>query len=637
MSGIVRTVRASNLENFSRRLFSSSAFLETLSTRESVVNGSKSIAIPGTVGAKLASLPSARLQKSLNGWGVNLEVNPESNSKKEIIKSELFKYVEKREYDTVVELLLHWAQRDLHGMFEILSRAEFAFIINQVIIHQYTLLQRYASRKPLYKDSSSRTTTQGTPRITDPIFAEAMSLTQKVRRLYSNILYSDPSEHIYGLDKRENLYTSEGLTGIRLKVADYENLILMELRNYKLDLASKWFQRFEKEYELKMSYKLYILKLQTYCGGLPSSWLLNNSDLSKMNFDPKQSKFKWEKDVSSVMADFYSENGDVKLDNEFNESLIYAIGYSKNIDYLQSHIYSVYGIGPTADIARDFQPMSKSDPSYPDINILTAVVVALSYNDRFNLAMKVVNRFQELYEIDTDTVRAKNFWQQLFKWCNLSNRHSEKSSLKHFANLSKTSFRKVKAHYSLESAKKDPNFDYEGYLEFIQHIANLRRTSFEQLWALYKETEIGFSLQVYKSYLKYLSENLGDEKEEQYYDYLATLHREFQKYNVDGKSFNTRRDSGFRAVSNISGSIYILYQNAIRDLIDLKWQAAYAGQCRPLIEKWALNDKMKHELTVWFETNRLPKYQEMIEKKREDYMVSLRTEETEDDSFLSLM
>ncbi|KAG2736372.1 hypothetical protein G9P44_000462 [Scheffersomyces stipitis] len=629
MSSVLRRKQIHNVVSLSRRFSCSSKVSSAAASHEneSILRSATSST---SIRSKLQNLPSARFCSSLQAVRELDDSIPVQMSREQKIKVELLKYADKKEYDIVLDLLLQWVQRDLIGMFATMTREEFAFIVNQVIVHQYTLLQRYASRRSLSKDVSGKSK--------DPLFLEAMHLVQKIRRLYSNILYVDPTEHIYGVDKRENLYSSDKLTGVKLSVADYENLVLMELHNYKFDLASKWFQRFAKEYALRMSYKLYILKLQTYCGGLPSSWLQSNAELARMNFDPKQSRFKWEHEVSAVMSEFYSENGNVKLDNEFNETVIYCIGYSKNIDYLNHHIYSVYGIAPNAEVNRNFEIMSTEDPAYPDINILTAIVVAMSHNDRFNTAMKVVSRFQEIYDIDTSGVKAKNFWQQIFKWCNLSNRYSEKSSLKIFSKITDGSKSKTaRAHSSLESAKSDPNFDYEGYLEFVSHISNLRKTSFDQLWALYNEAGIGFSFQVYKTYLQYLRESIVEDREQKYYNYLSVLLNDYQKYNVNKKSFNTRNDPNFRAVSNIAGTIYDLYIVAMKSLIDIKWQATYAGQCPPLIEKWSLDDKMKKDLKLWFETNRLPKYKSMIEKKREEHMIKLRTDDKEEDSFLDLM
>jgi ATPase expression protein 2 len=636
MTGLLKSQRVITWNSY-RRLLSTQA----VSLNEEILSNYEAATTSNIKATKINNIltnqPSEKYLKSisLSSYGSNYE-NP-SYTQNEIIKREIYKLIDSKNYNVFMDLLLQWTTTNVTtvDITKVLSPVEFSYLIKNVINFQKNLINQYTNFTPIIKAQQDKSITESIGSDNKDLrLVRSKELVDKIRKLYSNLLYVDSKEFIYHKDKRLNVYDSKALTGYKLTVQDYENLITLELNNFKLDLASKWFQRFEDQFENHlelMTYNMWRMKLQTYCGGLSNLWHIRGNELSEYHDNPRRGYIKSETSFLVVLNQFLIQqrksDSNIVFNNDFNETLIYCIGYSKNTEYLVKYIKSTWGIGTDGSCTKALSP---TDPRYPNIPVVKAILSSFSYNNKFFDGMKYLNAFQDHYDIDTSTFKSKSLWEQIFKWCNHSTKYNEKMVLSYYLNQTSVDRNNRRKTPSLAEAQRDANFDYEGYLTFMENLKAERIQTFEELWKLHTQESNMFSNRIYKIYLDFLREELDITKvESNYYDFLTKLSQHHQQFSVSKDSFN-RKIKG-----DIDLSIYNIYLQTMRSLIDFKWKNTYAGQCQYLIQEWSIDREMETELTAWFELDRMPKYREMIEKKRQDFMVGLQTEEKE--SFLDLM
>jgi ATPase expression protein 2 len=547
--------------------------------------------------------------------------------KNEVIKRELCKLVELRQFDTLIDLFLKLTSRAESSLWSsILTSQELSYFIRDIIKHQIKLINQAADHK-----ISLRSDTKIKSKL-----AEARRFREKIRKLYGNLIYSDGQSSIYAVTMRSSLYNSNDLTGYKLSVTDYENLIMLELYNKKIDLASKWFQRFEQQYpqgqhyEL-MTYNMWVLKFQVYCGGSPFLWKIPQTDLYANYYNPRKSAFKSETSWLEVFTEFLKNHGKSSntavISDKLNETLIYSIGYARNLDYLTKYIESIWGITPDGNVSENFTILKSDDPKFPSLNTLKAMVISLSYNQEFFQAMTYVNAFQKIYgdSIDLSSAKAKNFWDSTFKWCDISTKFDEERALSYYIKQTTDTSTRNKKKPSLKEAQENADFDYEGFLLFISELKSKRSTTMVKLWELHKDTNTFFSPKSYKVYLNYLFE---DQTEEKLYDVMSLLAKQYHYYHVSKNSFN-KIHLTTNKLNDTDESVYSLYNTALRELINVKWKAGYAGQCQPLIDEWALNQQMHNTTSQWFKDTIMPQYRVMMENKREEVMIKQKTEDDE--------
>ncbi|KAK6205576.1 mitochondrial ATPase expression-domain-containing protein [Scheffersomyces amazonensis] len=597
----------------------------------------------------LKDIPSERFKNEVNIQYATSELrNFENLTKSEKLKHEIYKLLQINNYKAIMDLLLKWSEMSLDDLFGTLTRKEFSYILKKIITHQYKILFRDVSDAPIRQSKGIQSKTKKKREI------EAASLLDSIRNLYGNIIYKtkNSTDSIYHKSKRRDLYASSSLSGYRLQVEDYENLIILEYHNLKFDLVNKWFERFEtefpKNYQELMTYKMWIYKFYVQSYGSPRGWPLKPTDISSRHYDPKFSNVKHTESYKKIFSDFLkaTHQSPTKfiLNNELAETLIYSIGYSGNLDEMFQFIVTYYGIDPDGKLDPSFQIYKKDDIQFPNLSIVKAIMVSLSYNKEFFKGMKYVSAFEDIYGIKLSGFESRPFWEQAFKWCDYSTEFEEKRSLAYFLNQTSKESNKNKINKrekSLTEVQQDVNFDYEGFLVFLSNLKNERINTFNELWKLYQQVGGGyFSKRLYKVYLDYLKQELVEDKEKiesQYYEYLKILLKHYEQYELSYNTFNSRDYLKFGTSKRIDEFVYILYEEAMKSLIDYKWKSTYAGQCIPLINKWSIDEDMKENLTKFWEQERLPQYRKMIEKKRQEFMISLRSEEKDDESLLDLL
>lgn len=549
-------------------------------------------------------------------------------AKNEVIKRELCKLVELRQFDTLIDLFLKLTSKAESSQWSsILTGQELSYFIRDIIKYQIKLINQVADRKiSLRTDSKIKSK-----------LAEARRFREKIRNLYGNLIYSDGQSSIYAVTMRSSLYNSNDLTGYKLSVTDYENLIMLELYNQKIDLASKWFQRFEQQYpqgqhyEL-MTYNMWVLKFQVYCGGSPFLWKIPQTDLYANYHNPRKSTFKSETSWLEIFTEFLksyrkSSNNVSVINDKLNETLVYSIGYARNIDYLTKYIENVWGVTADGNVSEKFIMLKSDDPKFPSLNTLKAIVISFSYNQEFFQAMTYVNAFQKIYgdTIDLSSAKAKNFWDSTFKWCDISTKFDEERALSYYIKQTTDTSTRKKKKPSLKEAQENVDFDYEGFLLFINELKSKRSTTMDKLWDLHKDTNTFFSPKSYKIYLNYL---LEDQTEQKFYDVMSLLAKQYHYYHVSKNSFNKMHLTANK-LNDTDESVYSLYNIALRELINVKWKAGYGDQCQLLLDEWALDHQMYSITSQWFKNTIMPQYRDMMEAKREEAMIKQKTEDDE--------
>ena len=148
---------------------------------------------------------------------------------------------DQRDYPNLIKILEVWSSKDIKGMMKVLGHETVSNYLGEIISFGHLSIFRHYNLTPILNSikvhSSSRSKRKFTPH----------DITKSIRNIYSNILYdtNKSREHIYDREKRKDIYASGNLTGSKLSVSDFENLIRLELSNFKVDLASRWFKLLE--------------------------------------------------------------------------------------------------------------------------------------------------------------------------------------------------------------------------------------------------------------------------------------------------------------------------------------------------------------------------------------------------------
>ncbi|CCE82068.1 Piso0_002764 [Millerozyma farinosa CBS 7064] len=556
---------------------------------------------------------------------------PVDYSKTDLIRKKVFNLINTKQYHVLAELILNWTapKSSIMDWREVFTQTEFSHIIGKLIDFQISLSHALINQKVISgKDEGNLK------------YTEARNFRDRVRRIYSNLLFSDGS-FIYEKKLRANMHTYDRRSDYIMSMYDYENLIRFELHNQKIDLAAKWFLRLEQQYPGGLHYEfmtkeLWKLKFQVYSGGAHYLWKDPKSEYYLSFYNPRKGLLTSEQNWRTVFSEYSkfgtrNGRGSPIVDNELGEILVYCIGYSGDVDYLLKFIESVWGVPSDPKNKTSTRVCIPGDIKYPTISTLKAILVSLAYNKQFFKGMSYINKFQDIYkELDLSGKDARSFWSTVFKWSELSTRSDADRVLLHYLKTTDVPNVNLSKNPSLQELQENTYFDYEGYISLSHELKDKRKRTMEQLWGIYTSNNCFFSPSVFRTYLDFL---LEDRSERHLYEYMTELGKFYHLYHTSERSFN-RIYSKSHLLSDTDKSIYTLYKRALRGLVDAKWQNGYAGQCPPLLEEWSLNTKMQKSLMSYFERSVIPEYNKMMDKKRHEVMVKQRSEEGE--TFLDL-
>ncbi|RLV87808.1 hypothetical protein JA9_002192 [Meyerozyma sp. JA9] len=561
-----------------------------------------------SIASMMNRLPSQTCIGSLSE-AYSSSLKPYAPSGTSSVKRKIVSLLENRRFEQVLDLLLRWTETSFNYSWKaMVSEHEMAFFIGAIVRYQIQVVSEAADAKAINRDIN----------VIHQTVAEARSLREKIRGLYSVLLYGSAEESLYGTSKRVNVYNSKHYTGYVLTQADYENLISLELGNQKLDLASKWFQRFDNQFEeplTKYTYDMWVLKFKVYSGGAPFLWTSPTTDVGRKDISRRRSVFRAEKAWIEVFDEYLrtisrTTNFQPILDNKMNEVLVSCMGYNGSLSYLTKYIESVWGI--TAQGKSKFR-LEKSNSRYPDLAILKAIVVSFFYNQQFFQAMTYLNSFQEIYGIDLTTSRARSLWDQVFRYAESITSYDEDKALTVFLKQSRINVdTKRKKEDKLRQVQSNANFDYEGYLTFVKDLEQKRTATMSELWQLYRDSNGYFCTGVVKTYLLFLE--VKPSSMDRYYDLMTYLAKCYHEYAVSDQSFN-RLDHITNRIYDHDERVYALYERALENAVEIKGVLGYIGQIEPLIEEWSLDNEMAHKMRAQFKENR-PRYRSMLEERR---------------------
>lgn len=573
-----------------------------------------------------SKIPSKSLTESYELGSVfasNVQQTRESQ-----IKNELIILSEQKNYKKLVNVLETWSMHDIDGMVKTLGRELIAHYLNLIIKENRKRYVDKFSLSPIQKSKKLMKIVQKLTDSRDVIIED--HLTEEIRNVYRNMIYTSRNEHFYNKDKWHDIYSGSNLTGYKLTPSDFENLMQLELGNYKLDLASRWFHIFRKQHgdqwRQQMTPRLWTLAFKIDGMGDNKLWIIKGTELSSHHKNPLRSRFKpgMKMDLMDVQYDLHD------LDLEFHAAVIQSLAHAGRLDDLKSYVLKIWGLDRNGNSNSSTAKISRESHLYPNADLLTALFVSLAYNGEFFSGIKYINAFQLVYDqIDSINGNNKAFWEQVFKWANISTMFEESQALKYF--LTKSNYSRG-TNVDLKDAQNDASFDYEGYLQFIESLKSERVKTFDQLWRIVQNEEelLPFSNTIYKTYLDVLKEELVEQK---LFEYLSCLLKEYMRYNIRPDSFTKRSELGFYPTNEKSMSIKVLYTEAMKSLIDIKGTTTHLGQIQPLIEKWSIDESMKKELLAWA-VGKMTTYRKDLEAKREEFMNNLIQD---DESLLELM
>lgn len=578
-----------------------------------------------TIAGHLESRPASCFTGLLSSTHFASTCRPNRQTSDEL-KQEFKRLLKAGQYHTILRTLETWtASTAVKSFKDLLSPEEFSYIMSELVLFHQGLQSKCALKGVLSSKAGLAADMN-----------EAANCRESIRRIYSNLLFDgDAEQHIYSKSKRNSL----GETYYSLSMKDYENLIVLEINSGKLDLASKWFQRIEQRYPndshyLKMTYNLWLLRFHVYSGGVPNNWEVKPTGINSTKKDPKRSVFRsgtrWVE-----LFDEFSRNQLMILGNLqflFDKStvmtVVNSIAHSRDLNQLYRVIEEIWGINSEGSLCKGFRKPKSDDPCFPDIDIVKTVVIALIYNNQPVGGMKIVNAFQEHYDVDLRR-NSKHFWDQLFRWSELTTRYSEFMALQYFIRSTKADidgkFFDKNRFYSLEQAQKSPDFDYEGYLTFIADLQNQRARLVKELWTCYKASGTGFYPRVYLTYLTVLEESKDEKK---IYGFLSEVAQELHLHLMHRDSYN------YALTRKKVNELRKIYRRAATSIIEMKGMAGELEAIDFVIQKWALDGDMKQSLERYASKNE-SRYQK-LKKEREE--VDLRQQEAEEEEkFLGLM
>ncbi|GEQ68605.1 hypothetical protein JCM33374_g2273 [Metschnikowia sp. JCM 33374] len=565
------------------------------------------------------------------------------------VKSEIAELLRSHCYDALLSTMTRWtSRRSKVSWKDVLDQRELAYIMSKLVGYQKDLLFKASTQKMMGLQGQ----TTG-----EMDMAGVREVREQIRAVYSNLLLEPGQEgaHLYSKSRGVLEKPSEtNSTSYQFTATDYENMISLELNNGKLDLASRWFRRMELQHGSNrhyayMTHGLWLLRFRVFGNAQSSLWRVERSVLNDVIVNPRQSPFKasvkWLDLFKEFMTHQRSSSGKSRciFTNELVAVMLASIAHGRNVEQAEKLVEANWGITSQGQLLAGFEKPTPQSPLFPNIAVLTAVSVAMLYNQKYVACMSYINAFQHHYALDLGHESAKVFWDQLFRWAEIATKYSEARAFQYFVNETGSSaFAGSAVGLSdefpvlLEEAKKSDNFDYAGYLKFVSDLRAQRVGLISELWKCFHESTPGFSARPYRTYLQLAHEYAqvsvvssvveGEQLcSDVCYDLLRHLLGELETYGVSPESFNAS------AVETKVMKIRELYVSTLKTLINAKGHAGRLGEIPHITAKWGLDEDMKQMLSQWAQRNE----NEYLEKLNQ--MEAKRLVDEDEDGFLDLL
>lgn len=517
------------------------------------------------------------------------------------IKAQIYGLLKDKQYDQLYRVL---SAITLNLGKQHLNASEITYFIKEIVEYQTSLVLELAKIRALRSTNSNEALILQKSENVD-------TWKKRVRELYSNVLF-DGKRFIYANELRSQSFDTTSQSKFNnyiLNIGDYENLISLEYHNNKFDLVNKWFDRFDSQFE-KGSYSLVMWKYKfKVAGGDPRLWADYSSEIySKKN---KVAKSKYQKgDLSKLINEYLTYH---KIDDVLPE-VVYCLGERGLIDSIFKLLEGKYGINKDGTFT--------SNKQTPTIEILNALISTLSYHKKYPDAIKLINTFQNGYDVDLTGNKAKSFWENLIYWSDITTMYHPQLVLQYFIKYHNP---EVKPN-SFEELLNDAAFDYEQYLQFVGDFKQKRYDTMTQVWKLYTSSSKVFSVKNYKTYSKYLRQ-LKDES--LVFEHLTDLNKFHYQYNISPKSFN----HVYLGMNTTIDSIENVNTYNLQTLVDIKLNNGTMNEIPLIIQEWGLNKSMKDLVNGYYQKQLIRHQKNMVRKQSNELM---KQREEDDDSLLNL-
>jgi ATPase expression protein 2 len=618
---------------------------------------------PAATGDYMQARPSAAYLSA--AVGDHSTVKPAANP----VVAQLYRYTRTHEHDLLLRAFLKWTSSyvGLKSLRAALTPHQIAHFLGLVVQHQQYLIHRQGEGHAA--DAAKGAT--GTPAT-----ASAASLAffrHGVREVYSKLLYGSQSgESIYDRAKRDDLYASTQLTGYRLGEEDYENLVAHELFCKKLDLASRWARQSQASGEAAMSAaasqpqpeaasgadaavglnadaaaafgrpavspRHWVHQFSVYASALPSTWSTPSSDVyravpRRAHFRLKSAK-RWEDVLQDYMRHCAAAADSTEvalLDREVCHAVVLASGHEGNVDFLHHFIERVWRVQLEGSQGA---PLPRSDPRYPTLATLQAIVAAFLYNRQFYQGMAYINAFQRRYSgedaFELGSSRALAFWNTTLEWAERTSRFDPDTALRHFlrtlAALPHLALR-PNSQLLMAEAAQEADFDAEAFAARLAALAADRAKMIDDIWRLYRQSNSHFLARAFAVKLQLcadLRRGAADGAQAAYFDFMSATLQTYAQYHPS-------TDAG--DFGNHGRNIAQLHVAALKAVADMRAFSGYLRQVEPLIEEWSLSEPMRRQLLQWAE-KRAPTWQRAMEERREQTMIAQKSERDDDEEGL---
>ncbi|KAG7889844.1 hypothetical protein KL936_002518 [Ogataea polymorpha] len=186
-----------------------------------------------------------------------------------------------------------------------------------------------------------------------------------------------------------------------LTTIDYENMVNFHAHNLRYLTAIKLISEIEGKIlkgaeNLQFTKSLWINKLKILGHADEKAWRINRYHYKEAEMEPLPKNYIYPHHGSSVQRLLQElNNSGLQLDIELYETIILSLAGAGEIDYLQSLIDKIWGIGGKANGS-----VERGSTLYPTFGLLEKIIVAFTYNGQFMKGLLICMKLIEKYQLD---------------------------------------------------------------------------------------------------------------------------------------------------------------------------------------------------------------------------------------------
>ncbi|KAG7893749.1 hypothetical protein KL908_002803 [Ogataea polymorpha] len=186
-----------------------------------------------------------------------------------------------------------------------------------------------------------------------------------------------------------------------LTTIDYENMVNFHAHNLRYLTAIKLISEIEGKIlkgaeNLQFTKSLWINKLKILGHADEKAWRINRYHYKEAEMEPLPKNYIYPHHGSSVQQLLQElNNSGLQLDTELYETIILSLAGAGEIDYLQSLIDKIWGIGGKANGS-----VERRSTLYPTFGLLEKIIVAFTYNGQFMKGLLICMKLIEKYQLD---------------------------------------------------------------------------------------------------------------------------------------------------------------------------------------------------------------------------------------------